>query len=252
MKKCKKNIFILLFIISTNIKAQELSGRVTYNVSLNLTIEQVNKRNKERKVKTSQRTKDRINNARDIVAYLEFNEFNSIQKLESKIKNDGQRIKNITVSGAGNTRVYYTENSLIQKNSVVECKTLGECFLIEQPKAVWEITRKTKIIGGYLCYSAIYQNPLYKEKKPIAWFAPKIPVSYGPKVFTGLPGIILELEDNTVTFTAIKIELNPKEKISVKKPLGKPITKENYEKLLRKSFPDFYKKWEKYKKAKKS
>lgn len=241
MKKCIKITVILFFLVLTNIKAQELSGRVTYNVSLNLTIEQVDKRNKERNVKTSQSTRDRINSARDILAYLEFNDFHSIQKLESKLKNDANRMRNKTKSGAGNARIYYTNNSFLHKNSIVECVILGECFLIEQPKAVWKITQESKIIGGYLCYKAEYQNPLYKYKKPIAWFAPKIPASYGPKIFTGLPGLILELEDNTVTFTAIKIELNPKEKIVIKKPEGKIISKENYKALLKKAFPDFYK-----------
>lgn len=241
MKKCIKITVILFFLVLTNIKAQELSGRVTYNVSLNLTIEQVDKRNKERNVKTSQSTRDRINSARDILAYLEFNDFHSIQKLESKLKNDANRMRNITKSGAGNERIYYTNNSFLHKNSIVECVILGECYLVEQPKSIWKITQESKIIGGYLCYKAEYQNPLYKYKRPIAWFAPKIPASYGPKIFTGLPGLILELEDNTVTFTAIKIEINPKEKIIIVKPEGKIISEENYNVLLKKAFPDFYK-----------
>ena len=252
MNKYIKITFILLFLIPINLKAQELSGRVTYNVSLNLTIEEVNQRNKERNVKISQRVKDRINDARDILAFLEFNKFQSIQKLESKLKNDGKLIRNKTRKAAGSEKVYYTVNSFIKKNSIFECRALGECFLIEQPKSVWKISQETKIIGGYLCYRAVYQNPLDKYKKPVAWFAPKIPASYGPKIFIGLPGLILELEDNLVTFTAIKIELNPKEKISIRKPKGKAITKEKYDALLRKTFPQFYKKWEKYKESKKS
>ena len=248
----KKLILLFIIFINTVISSQNISGKVTYNVSLNLTVEQVTKRNKAIGRKVSQSSIDRINNASDILAFLEFNNSTAIQTLESKLKNDGKRKINATSSGAGNKNIYYTQNGIYQKNSILKCRTLGKCFLVEQPKPIWKITQTSKIIGGYLCYRAEYQNPIYKYKKPVAWFAPKIPARYGPKIFTGLPGLILELEDNIVTFTAIKIELNPKEKIVIEKPEAKAISKENYEKLLRKQFPDFYKDWEKYKKLKKS
>jgi len=247
MKIQLKIIFLLLFLISLGFKAQEISGRITYNVSLNLTIEQVTERYKGVNRKVPQSSKDRINSSRDILAFLEFDKQHSIQSLEDELKNDGYRGKNMTQKGAGNNKLYYTENAFVQKTSIVECKILEECVLIEQPKAEWKIFQETKIIGSYLCYRAEYQNPIYKYKKPIAWFAPKIPASYGPKIFTGLPGLILELEDNTVTYTAIKIELNPQEKISIEKPEGKALTQEKYEALLKKTFPAFYKKIEDYK-----
>lgn len=247
MKNCLKLTFFLLFSFKVNLISQELSGRITYNVSYNVTIEQVTKRNKAIGRKISKRSIDKIKNAKDVLAFLEFNSTYAIQKIEAELKNDAYKGINSTRMGAGNNKVYFTENSFEQKNSILECRTLGECFLIEQPKSVWEISQESKIIGGYLCYRAIYKTPLYTSTKPIAWFTPKISASYGPKFFSGLPGLILELEDNTVTFKAIKIELNPKEKIEIKKPKGKKITKEAYEKLLRKTFPGFYKRWEKYK-----
>lgn len=252
MKKQLVLTVIVLFLIILDVIGQDLSGKITYNVSLNLTIEQITERNKAIGRKVSQSSIDMINNARDILAYLEFNNIHSIQKTESKLKTENIRKINKTRAGAGYDKVFYTSNSLTQKNNILECKVLGECFLIEQPKAKWKITQISKLIGGYLCYKAIYETPLYQSKKPVAWFTPQIPARYGPKIFSGLPGLILELEDNTVTFTAIKIELNPKEKIKIKKPKGIAITKEKYDALLRKKFPEFYKKWEAYKKEKKS
>lgn len=252
MKILTKISFLIPFLIFFSVKSQELSGKITYNVSLNLTVGQVNKRNKELNKITSQHYLNKINNARDILVYLEFDKLFSIYKPDMKLKNDGIRVDNLTQKGAGRDKLYFTENSFIKKNSILECRVLGKCFLIEQPKPIWEISQETKIIGGYLCYRAEYQNPLYKYKKPVAWFTPKIPASYGPKIFTGLPGLILELEDNIVTFTAIKIELNPKEKIVIKKPKGEEITKEKYDVLTRKAHPAFYNKLEKYRNAKKS
>lgn len=242
----------MIFLGLPTVYAQDLSGRITYNVSLNLTVELASERNEKIGRKISQRSIDRINNAKDILAFLEFDKQHAIHKLDSKLKNDGIRSMNITRTVAGNKKKYYTNNSLVQKNSEIECSVFEKCFLIKQPKPVWEISQETKIIGGYLCYRAVYQNPLSNGKKPIAWFAPKIPARYGPKIYTGLPGLILELEDSSVTFTAIKIEINPKEKIIITKPEGETISKANYEKLLRKTFPSFYKNFEKYKSSGKS
>ncbi len=248
----KKIKLFLIFMFTINIGAQELSGRITYNVSLNLTVKEVTERYKKQKIKIPKWQIDRINNARDLLAFLEFNSTNSIQKLEKKLKNEGALGINKTRKGAGNEKIYFTNNSFIQKNSIVECKALGKCFLVEQPKPVWKITQESKIIGGYLCYRATYENKLYEAKKPVAWFAPELAFGYGPKFFTGLPGLILELEDNIVTYKAIKIELNPKEKIIVKKPEGEEITKEKYDILIRKAHPAFYKRLEKYRNSKKS
>ena len=246
--KIQLKIIFIFFLVTDSLLAQELSGRITYNVSLNLTLEQVKQRNEEKNKVTSQSFIDKINNARDILVFLEFNEQESIYKPNPKLENDGIRGSNLTQKGAGKDNLFYTQNGFIKKNSIVECRILGKCFLIEQPKPIWKISQESKIIGGYLCYKAEYQNPLYKYKKPIAWFTPKIPVSYGPKFFTSLPGLILELEDNTVTFTAIKIELNPKEKIIIEKPKGEEITKEKYDNAAKKAHPTFYKKLEEYRK----
>lgn len=235
-----KPIFnFLLFCFSLTLFAQNISGKITYNVSYNLTIELATKRNEAIGRKISQRSIDKINNARNILAFLEFNEQYSIQNLDAKLINDGYKGVNNTRFGAGNKNIYFTDNTSIRKNYIINCRTLGECFLIEQSKPIWEVTQETKIIGSYLCYKAIYKNPLYQEKKPVAWFTTKIPARYSPKFFSGLPGLILELEDNTVTFTAIKIEINPKEKIKIKKPKGIQIKQKKYDALLRKNSLNF-------------
>ncbi|MEE9406495.1 MAG: hypothetical protein V3V28_00330 [Polaribacter sp.] len=93
MKKCIKITILLFFLVLPSIKAQDLTGRVTYKVSLNLTVEQVKKRNKAIGRKVSQNSIDRINNARDILALLEFNNEHSIQKLGLKNQKAKQSLK---------------------------------------------------------------------------------------------------------------------------------------------------------------
>ena len=51
-----------------------------------------------------------------------------------------------------------------------------------------------------------------KDKTYIAeaWYCPTLPFSFGQKDFCELPGLILELQDDKVTFVASKIELYTK------------------------------------------
>jgi GLPGLI family protein len=51
--------------------------------------------------------------------------------------------------------------------------------------------------------------------KPIVWFTPQILVSFGPKEFTGLPGLVILVKMYNRTISASKIVLNPKEKIEI-------------------------------------
>ncbi len=46
----------------------------------------------------------------------------------------------------------------------------------------------------------------------MAWFTPEIPVSFGPKYYNGLPGLIMQIERDKFTLTATKINLNPDDK----------------------------------------
>lgn len=60
-------------------------------------------------------------------------------------------------------------------------------------KPVWEIIDKSKEIIGYQCFKATTD---YRGRRWTAWFAPEIPLQDGPWKLCGLPGLILEAEDN--------------------------------------------------------
>lgn len=63
----------------------------------------------------------------------------------------------------------------------------------EIPNFNWQLkSTEKKTIGGYTCSLAIgsYAGRTYK-----VWYTTEIPVSDGPWKFSGLPGLILEVED---------------------------------------------------------
>lgn len=72
-------------------------------------------------------------------------------------------------------------------------------------KLAWDITGETKTIAGYECIKATVD---FRGRKWIAWFAPDIPLSYGPWKLHGLPGLIIQAYDETEKYIwrAEKIE----------------------------------------------
>lgn len=105
----------------------------------------------------------------------------------------------------------------------------------------WEISTETKTIDTYLCYKAIYsfefisRNNKTRTKTITAWFAPSLPVSYGPIEFHGLPGLILELNKDYTTYSAQKIVLL-NEELKIDFPEGKTIPKDEYDKKSMQNF----------------
>ena len=78
----------------------------------------------------------------------------------------------------------------------------------------------------------IHRDNKIKINNIVAWFAPSLPFSYGPKDFYGLPGLIVQLTENRTTYLANKIELDDLE-ISIDFPKGKTVSKEEFDKKLK-------------------
>jgi len=78
----------------------------------------------------------------------------------------------------------------------------------ERPALSWELTDRDSTICGYVCLQA--KTRLYGRDWTV-WFAPEIPLSYGPYILGGLPGLILDAEDvgGLFHFTAVGLEQNP-------------------------------------------
>lgn len=65
------------------------------------------------------------------------------------------------------------------------------------PFMKWIITSERDSLLGYQCIKATTK---YGGRSYIAWFAPDIPVPYGPWKFNGLPGLILVIRDTEKNF----------------------------------------------------
>ncbi len=62
------------------------------------------------------------------------------------------------------------------------------------PILAWQLLPETKKIGMYVCQKA---SAVFRGRHYFAWYTSEIPVSAGPWKFTGLPGLILEVADDS-------------------------------------------------------
>lgn len=233
----KKNTLIIIYLFTAFLYAQNnIEGRVEYTISYNNS----NKKDVPKAEKNEQAIQV-IKSARDITASLIFSQKESFYKLNTPMENEGKRGINLTRTFAGKEDVFYNDVSneihLLQKSNIA-----GQ-FLISKEPITWEITQESKKIGNYNCFKAYVKDTVNLKKRIVAWFTPQIPVSFGPKEYNGLPGLILELEHSLLSYKATKIKLNPKRSIRIEKPTkGVKITEDEYRKLLKEYFPDFFKK----------
>lgn len=111
---------------------------------------------------------------------------------------------------------YYTDT----KESIEQTIVLNEKVLIAEKsyQRNWKILNSKKDILGYECFKGVLENP-DDDKIIEVWFTKELPLSFGPKGYHGLPGLILELKQNeNLVYKAINIK--EKENIFIEKPSG--------------------------------
>lgn len=172
----------------------------------------------------------------------------------------GGMVIEVANSGDGLTYKNTSENLFMQETEV-----FGKPFLVKdelEPRE-WELTQETKKIGSYTAYKAIYtdlregmsmsfnsdtdENQMETTVDTIrieAWYTPEIPVSQGPVGYWGLPGLIMEINDGSMSYVCTKVVLNPEEKIKIKKPSkGKAVTRAELEKITEEKTQEMMKKF---------
>jgi GLPGLI family protein len=199
--------------------------------------------------------------------YLEKTFTLSFNKTESSFK------ENVKLDAPGTVARRWGNNNgqgsiyknLKSKEMIEDVEQFSKRFLVmeamDQPK--WEMGTETKKIGQYTCYKAtmvkvdnkidwgsIFSRRRNTKKKDstqtaaekdavkmvavTAWYTPQIPVSSGPGVYFGLPGLILEINEGRTTMLCTEIVLNPAEAVEIKRPSkGKEVDRVDYNKIVK-------------------
>ena len=107
-------------------------------------------------------------------------------------------------------------------------------------KLNWQLEEGTDTIATYVCQKA---NLKFRGRSYIAWFTPDVPVNDGPWKFSGLPGLILKIEDTDQLFSFTLIGMTqPKNPlpITIEKSDYLKITRDDYNKQIKKKSMGMY------------
>lgn len=233
-------ISFLLFLFSINYCLAQLSQlEIFYKVK-------VYKKETNKKVsKTYELVFDEVSN---IDLELLFNNNRSVFRKVNVLNIDARtkhirKMTNLLTGIKGNYYFDLENEKLINEK---EFDGVDYIINIQFPKFKWELTNESRLINGYLCYKATTINT-YPSSSGItnlevtAWYASELSIPIGPKVYGGLPGLILELHEGSVgegrTYYASKIDLKPKRDIEILIPNeGEVVSQDEFHEITSKAF----------------
>lgn len=95
------------------------------------------------------------------------------------------------------TEIYITNNEARIRHNIPFSDDVMYEYREKVEKIEWRLTNHTQEICGYLCSSA---ETSYGGRVWRVWFSPEVPISSGPWLLSGLPGMILLAEDSEGDF----------------------------------------------------
>ena len=237
---------LLLFTAYTTLTAQLNSNKlsVVYKKSINASIDTAN----IEKYKSSVSDFNRLlkDNAEEVSYKLIIDGHHSIfMPVRSLVSDYGNNnFRKLSTSFGGTKGSFYIN----KRDSVYFTKKnfSGQDFrVILRPKK-WKISKEPRFILGYECYKATSVDKIKNPKGEFeftvtVWFCPDLPSFFGPASYFGLPGLILELDNEKIKLTATKIIFDPSEEITVKQPKkGILLSEREYDSVIEKTTESFF------------
>ena len=227
--KMKSRIVLFACLLPLFSLAQQTEGEVVYTETVQMTIDLPDD--------MDEKMKAMIPKSRSFSRSLIFNEKESVydewepgenEDLEVEHEEDGMEFKMVMRAPEN---IYYSD--LENKTFIHKQDFFGRIFLINGDAIPyqWKLTGEQKKINDYICQKATCQH---EEDNITAWFTPQIPISTGPNGYTGLPGLILEVDinDGQRTIRSEKFFLEQSENKKIEKPSkGKKVSKEEFDKI---------------------
>ena len=242
MKKYVFSILLTGVFYSTSVLGQITKAEIIYKVKI-----QRQDKNKEDK-KPSKRVERVLEEVKNINLQLLYNNGKGSFKTEEALDVDYMsRLTRSSAKTIANVRDDYYYD-VPEKKIVSDRELSGTSYNIVYrfDTFEWKLNNETKKIDEYLCYKATTTYSYKNRKGTItnldvtAWYTPQIPMPLGPKNYTGLPGLVLELQEGAITIYVAELTLNPKRKITIEKaPEGEEVTEKEYEKIASEAYGNF-------------
>lgn len=215
----KVHILTLLMLFKIFLCISQNTKKIEYGLLFNL--EEIN----DEKMKNSFLLKT-INETKDDIKFeLIFNDTISFFKTKEQLNIPNK------------SKIYLASNMVIEgeyffnKSSLMLLHRISDISYIVDNKLNWILHNEEKMIDNIKCYKATSEKIVINSKGkfvyPItAWYAPDLPYSFGPGMFVGLPGLVLEVRDRNFVIFAKKIDLKSNEKIkeiSIEKAIAEDV-----------------------------
>jgi GLPGLI family protein len=248
MKRTIATLSLLLFLgIGLQAAfAQGFTGRAYYKSSSNFTIKMDSTKMAPEQMAQIQAS---LKKQMEQNYILSFNQTESTWKKEESLgggpatASAGGAVFMVATGGEGST-LY---KNIADQSFLEEQDIMGKAYLVKDmlEPVEWVLSEETKKVGNYTVQKASYTRIVDSKRfstgmtemenvkdtlQVTVWFTPEIPVSHGPENFFGLPGLILEVQNQGRTLICEKIELNPSaEPVIIERPSkGKEMTQAEF------------------------
>lgn len=252
-----RTMVLVLTVMISSVNAQDFQGVATYKTQRKIDIKMDSTQmNSDMQAKMMEMMKKQFQKTYTLTFDREASLYKEEESLEKpQLGGNGFQIQML---GGGADLLYKNTK---EKRYTDQKDTMGKIFLVkDELEAIdWKLGSESKFIGEYQCYKASYTKmveksqtfsnsgstnddenddekaPEFEERTITAWYTPQIPVSNGPAMYQGLPGLILEVHDGKLTVICSKIVLNPEDKISIEEPSkGKEVNQKDYDDIMEK------------------
>lgn len=139
-----------------------------------------------------------------------------------------------------NYELYFIKdiNNTIFRKHFVSPMSRDKFFIKIEDPLNWKILPETAVIANFNCQKAEVE---YGGRNWSAWFTKEIPISEGPYYFHGLPGLILQIQDEQEDYAFIATEIKDLANNSLHETTGgKQITWNQFNKILKDYFDSPY------------
>jgi GLPGLI family protein len=248
MKRTIATLSLLLFLgIGLQAAfAQGFTGRAYYKSSSNFTIKMDSTKMAPEQMAQIQAS---LKKQMEQNYILSFNQTESTWKKEESLgggpatASAGGAVFMVASSGEGSTLYKNVSGNYLQEQEM-----MGKEYLIKDKAEPfeWVLSEETKKVGNYTAQKASFTKIVDSKRfstgmtemenvkdtlQVTVWFTPEIPVSHGPEYYYGLPGLILEVQNQGRTLICEKIELNPSaDPVVIERPSkGKQMTQAEFQ-----------------------
>jgi len=226
--------------------AQGFTGRAYYKSSSNFTIKMDSTKMAPEQMAQIQAS---LKKQMEQNYVLSFNQMESTWKKEESLgggpatASAGGAVFMVASSGEGSTLYKNVSGNYLQEQEM-----MGKEYLIKDKAEPfeWVLSEETKKVGNYTAQKASFTKIVDSKRfstgmtemenvkdtlQVTVWFTPEIPVSHGPEYYYGLPGLILEVQNQGRTLICEKIELNPSaDPVVIERPSkGKQMTQAEFQ-----------------------